>query len=227
MIILCPKCSVKYFVNANYIKKIKERLECYSCGHKWFYKSKKNKSSQNKLIENKVLHPWEDETDLIKEQKINFPIEDSSKNKKSWLFFFFLFFFTIIFLSTIYFKDKIRLNFPITKKFYIFMGLENKELKQYLIFQNIEKDINVLTDGSKIVTILGKVNNSSETSQNVPRLRATLLDSQNNVLTTWFFYADNNLLLPKETTKFETNYISQQDEEVDEIKIDFFRGDGN
>ena len=94
MIILCPKCSVKYFVNANDIKKIKKRLECYSCGHKWFYKSKKNKSSQNELIENKVLHPWEAETDLIKEQKINFPIEDSSKNKKSWLFFFFLFFFT-------------------------------------------------------------------------------------------------------------------------------------
>ena len=41
MIILCPKCSVKYLVNANDIKKIKGKLECYSCGHKWFYKSKK------------------------------------------------------------------------------------------------------------------------------------------------------------------------------------------
>ena len=47
---------------------------------------------------------------------------------------------------------------------------------------NIEKDINVLNDNSRVVTIYGKVNNKSDVKQKIPRLRASLLDSTNNIL---------------------------------------------
>ena len=92
---------------------------------------------------------------------------------------------------------------------------------------NIEKDINVLNNDTSVVTIYGKISNISDVNKKIPRLRASLLDSKNNILSSWFFYAEKEVLLPKDTAKFETNYITKENEEFVEIKIDFFQEDSN
>ena len=48
------------------------------------------------------------------------------------------------------------------KNIYFLTGLDNKKTEQNLIFQNIEKDINVLNDNTRVITIHGKVNNISD-----------------------------------------------------------------
>ena len=44
---------------------------------------------------------------------------------------------------------------------------------------DIEKDINVLDDNSKIISISGNIVNNSNISEKIPRLRASLLDLNN------------------------------------------------
>lgn len=226
MIISCPSCSIKYFVNKEVLLK-KTKLKCSDCGHEWVYNYKLESSIKN---QNNELEEKQDISQKILNIKQNeFPIDDSfvSKSKKNWLFLFFLFFFTILFSSIIYFKEEIIIYFPKTKQFYLLTGLENEEIKQNLILKNIEKDVNILNDNSKVVTISGKINNISDKNEKIPRLQASLLDSKNNILSSWFFYAEKEVLLPKENTNFETSYISKKDEDIVEIKIDFFLEDAD
>ena len=227
MIISCPSCSIKYFVNKKVLQKNKTKLKCSDCGHEWVNNYKLESSVKN---QNNELKEKQDISQKILNIKQNeFPIDDSleNKSKKNWLFLFFLFFFTILFSGIIYFKEEIIIYFPKTKQFYLLTGLENEEIKQNLILKNIEKDINILNDNSKVVTISGKINNISDQSEKIPRLQASLLDSKNNILTSWFFYAEKEVLLPRENANFDTSYISKKDEDIVEIKIDFFLEDAD
>jgi len=224
MIISCPKCSVKYFADSRNLKKEGTKLKCFSCSHIWFYNFKLEQEIKNKKNIQKNLLNY-----TLDQEEKKFPIDDDfvDKPKKPWLFLFFLFFFTIIFSSIIYFKEEIKFYFPYAKKFYFLTGVDNKEIKQNLIFQNIEKNIDVLNDNSTVVTIFGKVNNISDINEKIPRLRASLLDSKNNILSSWFFYAKKEMLSPKEIAEFETSYIAKKNEEIVEIKIDFFQEDND
>ena len=222
MIISCPKCSIKYSVDLRNLKKGGTKLKCFSCNHIWFYNYKLEQNIKN--IKNKLNKQENIINNTLDQTKDKFPIDDDRINKtnKSWLFFFLLFFFIVFFLSTIYFKEEIKLYFPYVKNIYFLTGLDNKKTEQNLIFQNIEKDINVLNDNTRVITIHGKVSNMSDVNEKIPRLRASLLDSENNILSSWFFYAEKEVLLPKDTSKFETSYITEENEEFVEIKIDFF-----
>ena len=222
MIISCPKCSTKYSVDLKKLKKGGTKLKCFSCNHIWFYNYKLEQNIKNKR--NKLNKQENIINNTLDQTNEKFPIDEdlSNKTKKSWLFFFLLFFFIVFFISTIYFKEEIKLYFPYVKNIYFLTGLDNKKTEQNLIFQNIEKDINVLNDNTRVITIHGKVRNISDVNEKIPRLRASLLDSENNILSSWFFYAEKEALLPKDTSKFETSYIAKENEEFVEIKIDFF-----
>ena len=220
MLIACPNCLVKYSVSKKDLQQTK-KLKCASCNHIWIYDYKIEVKIKNKKEE---LDQKNKPFDPILEQKVNRFITDdipSNKSKNFFLYIFLLFFFITFFSGTIYFKEEIKNYYPLTKKIYFFLGLDDKDITKILFFEDIEKDINVLDDNSKIISISGKIINTSDISEKIPRLRASLLDSNNNILSTWFFYPEKKKLAPKEATEFKSSYIDDNQNIVD-LKIDFF-----
>ena len=65
MIISCPSCSIKYFVNKEVLLK-KTKLKCSDCGHEWVYNYKLESSikNQNNELEGKILRLTAESLDL-------------------------------------------------------------------------------------------------------------------------------------------------------------------
>ena len=80
----------------------------------------------------------------------------------------------------------------------------------------------VYKNNQKIVKIFGKISNISNTEIfKIPKLQATLFDNNENVITTWFFYAEQENLDPQESINFNTSYIHEDSQNIADIKIEF------
>ena len=49
-----------------------------------------------------------------------------------------------------------------------------------------------------------------------------MIDSENNIITTWFFNAEQENLGPQESLNFNTSYI-HDNEDIADIKIEFYK----
>lgn len=213
MIISCPNCSEKYFVDSGNLKKKGIKLKCSSCNYTWFYNPKlelKIKNKEEKKISYTPNLPNND-----------FPIKDVAP-KKSRFFYFYLFFilFSILFSFGFYFKKELINYFPSIDKIYNFLKLETKLTNDSLMIQNIEKEIDVISNEQTVVKIYGEIKNNSEFETKIPQIKATLFDINDNILASWFFYADKKELLSYETSNFDTSYLHNKDN-VSDIKLEF------
>ena len=92
-----------------------------------------------------------------------------------------------------------------------------------LIFNQIEKEVTILNDNQRIIKIFGKISNTSNIeSYKIPKLQGTLIDSKNNIITTWFFNAEQDNLGPQESLNFSTSYIHNS-QDIADIKIEFYK----
>ena len=92
-----------------------------------------------------------------------------------------------------------------------------------LIFNQIEKEVTILNDNQRIIKIFGKISNTSNIeSYKIPKLQGTLIDSKNNIITTWFFNAEQDNLGPQESLNFNTSYIHNS-QDIADIKIEFYK----
>ena len=102
---------------------------------------------------------------------------------------------------------------------------DNNQILQDLIFNQIEKEISVLNNNNKVVKISGKIINKSNTENyKLPLLKASLLDSKNNLLSSWEFTTKYKTIAPEETINFNTSYI-ENSENISDIKIEFLNYD--
>jgi len=133
----------------------------------------------------------------------------------------------IILILFIYLNKK-YFNYEIKNYFLKFIELEFliKKQKQNsfdLVFNQIEKDVSILNNNEKIIKIFGKISNTSNTeSYKIPKLKASLIDNKNNIITTWFFNAEQENLGPQESLNFNTSYI-HDNEDIADIKIEFYK----
>ncbi len=214
MIISCPNCSEKYFVDSRNLKKKGIKLKCSSCSHTWFYNQESKLKVKNKE-EKKVSYTPE-------LPKTDFPIKEVEiKKYRFFNFYFFFVFFSILFFLGFYFKHEIINYFLIINKIHTFLNLETKQINENLIIQNIEKEIDVISDKQTIIKIYGKIKNNSEFETNIPQIKATLFDMNDNVLSSWLFFAEKKELLSNETSDFNTSYLHDKDN-VSDIKLEFF-----
>ena len=65
MIISCPNCSEKYFVDSRNLKKKGIKLKCSSCNYTWFYNSKLELKIKNKEEKKISYTPNLPKNDLI------------------------------------------------------------------------------------------------------------------------------------------------------------------
>ena len=81
----------------------------------------------------------------------------------------------------------------------------------------------LLNNNQKVIKIYGKISNTSNMENHkIPKLQATLLDSENNIITSWFFYAEKEDLEPQESINFSTSYINGK-KDISDINIEFYK----
>ncbi len=215
MIINCPKCKTKYSINQNILNK---KVKCSECGYIWIEKKEK------KILKEKKVNS----TDRIINENFDYKenIFKKEKKKKNLTFYFILFLILIllIFFNFNFLKekfDKYLSKFTIGQIF----KEDNNQILQDLIFNQIEKEISVLNNNNKVVKISGKIINKSNTENyKLPLLKASLLDSKNNLLSSWEFTTKYKTIAPEETINFNTSYI-ENSENISDIKIEFLNYD--
>ena len=222
MIITCQSCNTKYSINKKSIGKNGKKVRCSNCGYEWYQKldiTKKRlptKSLKEKQVPTKYVNEEIDAAKLFSSEV---------KQKKNYKFLYLLI--PIILVLFIYLNKK-YFNYEIKDYFLKFIKKEfliNKQNKNSfdLIFNQIEKEVSILNDNQRVIKIFGKISNTSDIKNyKVPKLQATLIDSKNNIITTWFFYAEQENLAPQESLSFNTSYI-HDNQDIADIKIEFYK----
>jgi len=222
MIITCKSCNTKYSISKNALGKNGRKVKCANCGYEWYYKLdivKKNLSI--KSLEKKEKPKNYTRKDIGVE---NFFTPEEKKRKK----YKFLFFLIPIILILFIYLNKKYFNYEIKNYFLKFIQKEfitNDQNRNSfdLFFNQIEKEVSILNNNERVVKIFGKISNASNSeSFKIPKLQATLIDNKNNIVTTWFFNAEQDNLGPQESLNFSTSYIHDY-EDIADIKIEFYK----
>ena len=222
MIITCQSCNTKYSINKKSIGKNGKKVRCSNCEYEWYQKlditkkSLPSKSLKEKQVPTKYVNEQIDADKLFSSEV---------KKKKNYKFLYLLI--PIILVLFIYLNKK-YFNYEIKDYFLKFIKKEflinNQNKNSFdLIFNQIEKEVSILNNNQRVIKIFGKISNVSNIeSYQVPKIQATLLDDKNNIIETWFFYADQEKLGPNESINFNTSYI-HGDQNFDDIKIEFYK----
>ena len=223
MIITCSSCSTKYSISKKVLGKNGKKVKCSTCEHEWYQKidiiKKKGRkviSLKEEQIEKKFVNKEIDDTKVFSSEIIK-------KKSNSFLYLFILgILILFIYLNEQYF------NYPIKDYFFKFIKKEflinNQNKNSFnLVLNQIEKEVNILHNNQRIIKIFGKISNTSNTENyKIPKLQATLLDNDENILTSWFFYAEQENLDPQGSIDFNTSYIHDS-QNIADIKIEFYK----
>ncbi|HHZ64229.1 MAG TPA: hypothetical protein EYN51_01810 [Flavobacteriales bacterium] len=222
MIITCLSCSTKYSIKKRVLGKNGKKVKCYNCGHEWYQKldiikkSLQIEPSKEKQIPTNFVNKEIDATKLFS--------SETTKKKNYRVLYLLL---PIILILFIY-LNKEYFNYEIKNYFLKFIKKEflinNQNKNSFdLIFNQIEKEVTILNDNQRIIKIFGKISNTSNIeSYKIPKLQGTLIDSKNNIITTWFFNAEQDNLGPQESLNFNTSYIHNS-QDIADIKIEFYK----
>jgi len=232
MIITCNSCNTKYSINKKVLGKNGKKVKCSNCGNQWYQKPDiKKKGLQDKSLKQEEtfeLDPSEFQGKKYNKKEtgprklFSSDVIEKKKNYSFLYLFIFVILILFIYLNNEYFNYKIEnYFFKIIKKEFL-INNENKNSVD-LVFNQIEKEVSILDNNQKIIKIFGKISNTSNTeSYKIPKLKATLIDSENNIITTWFFSTEKENIDPQESLNFNTSYI-HDNQDIDDIKIEFYK----
>ena len=222
MIITCQSCNTKYSINKKVLSKNGKKVKCYNCGHEWYQKldiikkSLQIEPSEEKQIPTNFVNKEIDATKLFSSETTK------KKNYRVLYLLIPIILILFIYLNKEYFNYEIKNYFLkfIKKEFVI--NNQNKNSFD-LVFNQIEKEVSILNNNQRIIKIFGKISNISNIeSYKIPKLQGTLIDSKNNIITTWFFNAERDNLGPQESLNFKTSYINDS-QDIADIKIEFYK----
>ena len=222
MIITCLSCSTKYSIKKRVLGKNGKKVKCYNCGHEWYQKldiikkSLQIEPSEEKQIPTNFVNKEIDATKLFSSETTK------KKNYRVLYLLIPIILILFIYLNKEYFNYEIKNYFLkfIKKEFLI--NNQNKNSFD-LIFNQIEKEVTILNNNQRVIKIFGKISNTSNIeSYKIPKLQGTLIDSKNNIITTWFFNAEQDNLGPQESLNFNTSYIHNS-QDIADIKIEFYK----
>tara|TARA_Y100000590_G_scaffold401149_1_gene485806 strand:+ start:56 stop:724 length:669 start_codon:yes stop_codon:yes gene_type:complete len=221
MIITCSNCNTKYTINKNALGNNGKKVKCSNCNHEWFQKLniKKKLKVQSKNEDNVKINYFKDH-----DNKKLFPSE--IKEKKNYKFLYLV---LLISLILFIYLNKKNFNYLIENHILKLIKtdflISEKRNSFDLFFSQIEKEVSVLNNNQKVVKIIGKISNTSNVENyKIPKMKASLIDSSNNIVTSWFFSANQEKLGPQESLNFNTSYIHDDEDFVD-IKIEFYKED--
>ena len=223
MIIICSNCNTKYSINKRVLGKNGKKVKCSNCEHKWYQKIDIIKKKGVEVIS---LKEQQIEKNFVNEEIDDTKVFSSETIKKKSNSFLYLFILAILILF-IYLNEQ-YFNYPIKDYFFNLIKKEflinNKNKNSFnLVLNQIEKEVNILHNNQRIIKVFGKISNTSNTEDyKIPKLQATLLDNNENIITSWFFYAEQENLEPQGSIDFNTSYI-HDNQNIADIKIEFYK----
>ena len=222
MIITCLSCSTKYSIKKRVLGKNGKKVKCYNCGHEWYQKldiikkSLQIEPSEEKQIPTNFVNKEIDATKLFSSETTK------KKNYRVLYLLIPIILILFIYLNKEYFNYEIKNYFLKFNKKEFLINNQNKNSFD-LVFNQIEKEVSILNNNQRFIKIFGKISNISNIeSYKIPKLQATLIDSKNNIITTWFFNAEQVNLGPQESLNFNTSYINDS-QDIADIKIEFYK----
>lgn len=102
------------------------------------------------------------------------------------------------------FHTEIGTVWPATQRLYNLVGLTTPGVDDWLTVRDAHSAYGTV-DGKPAVTITGEIVNVTSSAHPVPKLRITLLNAQNDVVTSWLFQASEAPLQPGGTLPFSTS----------------------
>ena len=232
MIIVCKNCNTKYSINKKVLGKNGKKVRCSNCGYEWYQKPDiiKKGLQDKSLKEEKIFEvdPSEfqgkkyNKKETVSRKLFSSDVIEKKKNYSFLYLFIFIILILFIYLNNEDFNYKIKnYFFEFIKKEFL---INNQNKNSFdLVFNQIEKEVSILDNNQRVVKIFGKISNTSnEESYKIPKLQATLIDSKNNIITTWFFNAEQENLDPQESLNFNTSYI-HDNQDIADIRIEFFK----
>ena len=223
MIIICSNCNTKYSISKSVLGKNGKKVKCSNCEHKWYQKIDIIKKKGVEVIS---LKEQQIEKNFVNEEIDDTKVFSSEIIKKKSNSFLYLFILAILILF-IYLNEQ-YFNYPIKDYFFNLIKKEflinNQNKNSFnLVLNQIEKEVNILHNNQRIIKIFGKISNTSNRENyKIPKLQATLLDNNENIITSWFFYAEQENLEPQGSIDFNTSYI-HDNQNIADIKIEFYK----
>ena len=223
MIIICSNCNTKYSISKRVLGKNGKKVKCSNCEHKWYQKIDIIKKKGVEVIS---LKEQQIEKNFVNEEIDDTKVFSSETIKKKSNSFLYLFILAILILF-IYLNEQ-YFNYPIKDYFFNLIKKEflinNQNKNSFnLVLNQIEKEVNILHNNQRIIKIFGKISNTSNRENyKIPKLQATLLDNNENIITSWFFYAEQENLEPQGSIDFNTSYI-HDNQNIADIKIEFYK----
>ena len=215
MILDCPSCSAKFKVDPALLGETGRSVRCGSCGHSWHQMPlapETEPSAEAPLVAaaesaSPERPPRADSLDKLDEQRGRGQRRAAVSSKKratsgavGWVLL--VVFVLALAGGLVAARDMIVALAPGTAVYYESLGLR-QTIGTGLDLRDVTS-VRRTVDGERRLIVKGVIVNTSDRSLPVPRLQASLIDSDGARLGNWIFTADSSELPPGGVTTFET-----------------------
>lgn len=214
MILNCPSCSASFKVDPTLLGKSGRSVRCGNCGHSWHQVPGGTEAGPGEATQAGRAQLARQAKTLDKAEKQRLrnrarrPVVARRTKPASgtigWLVLGV--FVAAICTGALLARNEIMALVPGTEPIYEQLGLK-AAVGEGLDLRDVTS-VRRTVDGENALVIKGVIVNVSSRPRAVPRLRASLTDSQGKELTNWVFASDSDDLPPGGLTTFETRTVN-------------------
>ena len=226
MILTCPNCSTRYLTKAEAIGENGRTVRCSKCAHSWFVAAEHDALTleDQATPEMEMLHEDSSGKDGAAEGSherrraedrraqgahVAFRDKADRKRRKSRIFGVAMIWGTTLGMlglatfAAFLFRQPIINNYPQTTEIYKAFGVEASVTGLVLDAPQTEY---ILIEGEQRLVVNGMVQNLTKHDKDIPLVRLSILNNNDEEITHWFFQPSPNKVGPRGTVEFATEY---------------------
>jgi predicted Zn finger-like uncharacterized protein len=218
LILICPACSKRYLVPSSSLGADGRRVRCAACGNSWFQEPPPQETEASPLnFDDPVFDPPpEDVEPPPLRAGSNLPALRRKPVKKrkpiGWIVLILVV--GVLLGGGILGRASIVGLWPPAARLYEAVGLPVPVPGAGLLLHDVATE-RMTQGGVPVIVVTGSVVNPTGEIRDVPKLRASLRDSQRKEVQSWTFSADTDKLVPGEFVKFGSEFANPSAEAVD------------
>lgn len=220
MILTCPQCSTRYLVDARALGGTGRTVRCANCANTWHATPLEDAPPPLDLVPPPAPEPVKTEPPPLGAGRAQLPAL-SPEPRRSLLvpLLVAVLLVVIVCAGTWLTRDRVVAQWPGVARYYQMVGIPVESGEDSFHIE-VGKPTRDAENG---IVIQGDVVNVSSYARQVPRLRATLLDSAKHPLQSWSFTVSDDRLMPGASIPFRTS-IAQPNLDATDVEISVVDG---